>query len=208
MQTTKSITLTALAATTLSSDAFAFLQPSKSFGARFRVSSSSALVKDIEARAQKAKETWSTIALQPTNNIKSKCIPLKEGEDTTIHNHQLFSQFCKEVTGTYYINGLASCRIGDRLIHPFEAHGHCKSLVFDGSGNMHYTSNIIETPLTTSELAQNKIINRGVMSTVADMNNVWGYIRNALSSSERDTANLTADLWPLPSSHRLKMQMV
>ena len=69
---------------------------------------------------------------------------------------------------------------------------------------MHYTSNIIETPLTTSELAQNKIINRGVMSTVADMNNVWGYIRNALSSSERDTANLTADLWPLPSSSSTK----
>ena len=80
----------------------------------------------------------------------------------------------------------------------------CKSLVFDGSGNMHYTSNIIETPLTTSELTQNKIINRGVMSTVADMNNVWGYIRNALSSSERDTANLTADLWPLPSSSSTK----
>ena len=119
MQTAKSITLTALlSATTLSSDAFAFLQPS-SFGARFRVSSSSALVKDIEARAQKAKETWSTIALQPTTNIKSKCIPLNG--DTTIHNHQLFSQFCKEVKGTYYINGLSSsCRIGDRLIHPFE----------------------------------------------------------------------------------------
>ena len=168
-------------------------------------SSASALVKDIEARAQKAKETWSTIALQPTTNIKSKCIPLNGGgEDTTIHNHQLFSQFCKEVQGTYYINGLSSCCIGDRLIHPFEAHGHCKSLVFDGSGNMHYTSNIIETPLTTSELAQNKIINRGVMSTVADMNNVWGYIRNALSSSERDTANLTADLWPLPSSSSTK----
>jgi len=110
-----------------------------------------------------------------------------------VHNPQLFDEFC-DVKGTYFVNGLASCRIGDRLVHPFEAHGHCKSLVFDGTGKMHFTTNIVATPLARKERSRNKMLNRGVMSTVADMNSIGGYIRNTMSSSERDTANLTADL--------------
>jgi len=153
------------------------------------------------ARAQKAKETWSTIALCATSNSKRKEIPLN-GESTVIKNQKLFNEFCT-IKGTYFMNGLASCEIGDRLVHPFEAHGHIKSLVFDGKGKMHYTSNIVDTPLTKKERTQNKIINRGVMSTVADLNSPWGIVQNALSSSERDTANLTADLWPPPSTKNL-----
>ncbi|KAL9186001.1 hypothetical protein ACHAXT_005239 [Thalassiosira profunda] len=154
------------------------------------------------ARSQKARETWSTIALHPTSRNQGKEIPL-DGESTVVHNQRLFDEFCK-VKGTYFMNGLASCQIGDRLVHPFEAHGHCKSLVFDGSGKMYFTTNIVETPLAKKERGRNKLLNRGVMSTVSDMDSLWGNIRNALSSSERDTANLTADLWPPPSTKNLE----
>ncbi|EED90585.1 predicted protein [Thalassiosira pseudonana CCMP1335] len=149
-----------------------------------------------QERSQKAIDTWSTVALHPTSNVRRKEISLS-GESTTVYNQRLFDEFTS-IKGTYFMNGLASCKIGNRLIHPFEAHGHCKSLVFDGQGKMYYTSNIVETPLTKKERAQNRIINRGVMSTVADLDSLWGNIQNALSSSERDTASLTADLWPPP----------
>ncbi|KAL7487974.1 hypothetical protein ACHAW6_013566 [Cyclotella cf. meneghiniana] len=149
-----------------------------------------------EERSRKAKETWSAVALQPTSNIYQKEIKLI-GEAATIYERNLWEEF-STIKGTYFINGLASCQIGDRLIHPFEAHGFCKSFVFDGRGNVYYTSNIVNTPLTKKERKRNSILNRGVMSTVASMNSFLGNIRNALSSSERDTANLTADLWPPP----------
>jgi all-trans-8'-apo-beta-carotenal 15,15'-oxygenase len=59
----------------------------------------------------------------------------------------------------------------------------------------------VKTPLTQQELAQNTIAARGVMSTVANTDSWWGVIQNALSSSERDTANLVATLWPPPPHH-------
>ncbi|KAL3794643.1 hypothetical protein HJC23_010071 [Cyclotella cryptica] len=149
-----------------------------------------------EERSRKAKETWSAVALQPTSNVCRKEIQLN-GEAATIYQRSLWEEF-SSIKGTYFINGLASCQIGDRLIHPFEAHGFCKSIVFDGQGKVYYTSNIVNTPLTKEERNRNTIINRGVMSTVASMDSLLGNIRNALSSSERDTANLTADLWPPP----------
>uniref|UniRef100_A0A7S4ER81 Carotenoid oxygenase n=1 Tax=Pseudo-nitzschia australis TaxID=44445 RepID=A0A7S4ER81_9STRA len=152
-----------------------------------------------EERAQKAKETWSTTALQPTPNTH-QIISLSD-DDVVVHNSKLFDEF-KSVKGTYYINGLANCQIGSRLIHPFEAHGYCKSLVFDGNGDITYTSKIIETPLTTKELGEDRIVNRGVMSTVADIGTAWGMLQSAFSSRERDTANLVADLWPLPHDHK------
>ena len=39
----------------------------------------------------------------------------------------------------------------------FEAHGYCKSFVFDGEGHLDVTSKIVETPLTKKERLQNKI---------------------------------------------------
>lgn len=78
-----------------------------------------------------------------------------------------------EVKGTYFVNGLASCRIGERLVHPFGANGHCKSLVFDGTGRMYFTTNIVATPLARKERSRrNEMLNRGVMS----YGSIWGYI--------------------------------
>lgn len=151
-----------------------------------------------DERSRKAKNVWSTVALQPTLNVKRKTIEMK-GHSATITNQKLWDEFCA-IKGTYFINGLASCQIGERLIHPFEAHGLIKSLVFDGQGRIEYTSNIINTPLTVKERRYNRIINRGVMSTVASMDSLLGKIQNALSSSQRDTANLTVDLWPPPGT--------
>lgn len=151
-----------------------------------------------EERSRIAKEIWTTVALQPTSNIHKKEIQLN-GESTTVYNQKLWDEFCA-LKGTYYINGLSSCEVGDRLVHPFEAHGFVKSLVFNGQGKMFYNSNIVNTPLTKKERKLNKIVNRGVMSSVANMDSILGYIRNAISSSSRDTANLTADLWPPPGT--------
>ena len=138
-----------------------------------------ASISSPEERSQKAKQTWSTVALQPTTNVKRKEIDLKS---SIIYNQKSWDEFCT-MKGTYYINGLASCQIGDRLIHPFEAHGFTKSLVFDGKGKVQYTSNIVNTPLTEKERNSNKIINRGVMSTVASMDSILGKIQNALLES-------------------------
>ena len=151
-----------------------------------------------EERSRIAKKTWSTVALQPTPDTDEKEIHLNRSS-TTVYNSHLWEEFCT-IKGSYFINGLASCQIGDRLVHPFEAHGFIKSLVFDGQGNIRYKSKIVNTHLTVNERRANRIINRGVMSTVANMNSISGRIRNALSSSKRDTANLTADLWPPPGT--------
>ena len=151
-----------------------------------------------EERSRIAKETWSTVALQPTPDTDEKEIHLNRSS-TTVYNSHLWEEFCT-LKGSYFINGLASCQIGDRLVHPFEAHGFITSLVFDGQGNIRYKSKIVNTHLTVNERRANRIINRGVMSTVANMNSISGRIRNALSSSKRDTANLTADLWPPPGT--------
>ncbi|OEU11318.1 putative beta-carotene 15,15'-monooxygenase [Fragilariopsis cylindrus CCMP1102] len=156
-------------------------------------------------RSITAKETWSTIALEPTNNMK-RTINLLENTNNEIkvYNQKLYNEFITSIKGTYYINGLSSCQIGERLIHPFEAHGYCKSFVFNGKGQLDITCSIIETPLTKKELSVQKILNRGVMSSVEPgINNgsgIIGNIKNALSSQERDTANLTADLWPRPKT--------
>jgi carotenoid cleavage dioxygenase-like enzyme len=167
-------------------------------------------------RSITAKETWSTIALEPTKNMKRtinlhQALGLDGNESNSdsqneikVYNQKLYNEFITSIKGTYYINGLSSCQIGDRLIHPFEAHGYCKSFVFNGQGSLDITCSIIETPLTKKELSVQKILNRGVMSSVEPgINNgsgILGNIKNAFSSQERDTANLTADLWPRPNT--------
>jgi len=165
----------------------------------------SILTSTPEYRASKAKQTWSRVALQPTVNKKKDI--LLDDKSTIVYNQNLFDDFTS-IKGTYYMNGLSSCQIGDRLCHPFEAHGYCKSLVFDGEGRMSYTSRIVETPLTKKERQQNKLLNRGVMSSVANMDSVWGNIQNSFSSKDRDTANLTADLWPPPGTNADKIDPV
>lgn len=160
---------------------------------------------EIRQRAATAKDTWSTIALEPTKDRVRHKIDLLDqtsGKVRVLRDPSLFEEFATTIQGTYFVNGLSSCQIGDRLVHPFEAHGYCKSFVFDGSGSLEVTSRVVETPLAVDERKQGKIINRGVMSTVAPMDNPLGILRNALSSSERDTANLTADLWPPPKKKK------
>ena len=41
---------------------------------------------------------------------------------------------------------------------------------------------------------------RGENEGILIMDSILGNVQNALSSSERDTTNLTADLWPLPNT--------
>jgi hypothetical protein len=174
-----------------------------------------------EQRAAKAKQTWSTIALHPmtkqgenNNNNKgmsstrSRSVPSKVVEISlaspdisTIYNPDLFHEFLTTIRGTYYINGLASCQVGDRLLHPFEAHGVVKSLVFHGKdGRLTFSNRLIETELNRREVDQNQVLARGVMSTHYDSTSLWGAIGNAFSPTDRDTANLVANLWPLPDT--------
>ena len=152
----------------------------------------------IRLRAFTAKETWSTIALEPTHNRDRYKIDLFDPTKVKVLRESLWEDFAKTVKGTYFVNGLSSCQIGDRLVHPFEAHGFCKSFVFDGKAGLEVTCRVVETPLASKERSRNTVLNRGVMSTVASTDTPLGVLKTALSSSERDTANLTADLWPPP----------
>jgi len=164
-------------------------------------------------RSKMAKETWSTVALQSTIENHRCTINLLDYDyddtsttstssstktKTKVYNPKLFMEFATSIKGTYFINGLSSCRIGDRLVHPFEAHGYIKSLVLDGKGNLEYNGNIVQTPLNSKERMQNRMLHRGVMSTITDNDSLWGSLQNAFSPTDRDTANLTADIWPPP----------
>uniref|UniRef100_A0A7S1Y854 Carotenoid oxygenase n=1 Tax=Grammatophora oceanica TaxID=210454 RepID=A0A7S1Y854_9STRA len=148
-------------------------------------------------RAARAADTWTTVALQPTQSVRESIDLLK---DAKISNEEAFKRFCR-VKGTYYINGLASCKIGDRIMHPFEAHGHVKSFAFDGDGRLIYRGRLVETELAKQETSAQKPLARGVMSTVADTT-FPSNLLNMVSSSERDTASLISFLWPPPSSLR------
>ncbi|MFN0318613.1 MAG: carotenoid oxygenase family protein [Burkholderiales bacterium] len=145
-------------------------------------------------RAEIARNTWETVGFAKTPDFVDERILFDDASRVTVSNKELFDEF-KLLKGTYFINGLSSCRIGDRVIHPFEAHGFVKSLTFDGEGkSLHLKSAIVETPLTKLERIFNKALARGVMSTLGSP--VW----NALTSSERNTANFSTTLWPLPGS--------
>lgn len=145
-------------------------------------------------RAEIARKTWETVAFANTpNNIDDK-VRFDDKSRVTIYDQDLFDEF-RLLKGTYFVNGLSSCRIGDRVIHPFEAHGFVKCLVMDGTGeSIHLKSSIVETPLTKLERKLNLPLARGVMSTLGLP--LW----NALTSSERNTANLSTTLWPPPGS--------
>lgn len=159
----------------------------------------------VRRRAATAKDTWSTIALEPTRDRIRHKIDLLDptsGKVKVLRDPALFEEFATTVKGTYFVNGLSSCQIGDRLVHPFEAHGYCKSFVLDGNGSLEVTSRIVETPLAKTERQSGRVVRRGVMSTVVPNDNLWGVLQNGLSSSDRDTANLTADLWPPPKKNK------
>lgn len=152
-----------------------------------------------EERASKAKRTWSTVALQKNPRQEVRSISLLE-DATGVTDKKAWRDFCTTIRGTYFINGLASCQLGDRILHPFEAHGLCKSLAFDGEGSLTFTVKLIETELNSQEADAQRILARGVMSTQHNYDNPLGAIRNAFSPTRRDTANLVANVWPLPTA--------
>jgi hypothetical protein len=72
--------------------------------------------------------------------------------------------------GTYYVNGLASCEIGDRLVHPLESHGFLKALSFQEDGTIHLKAKYIDTPVRKLETFAQRPLFRGAMSAVSNIN--------------------------------------
>lgn len=143
-----------------------------------------------EERAAIAKATWQTIGLVETPHSKEDEILFNDNTRVTVYNERLFKEFAT-MKGSYFINGLSSWKVGGQPIHPVESHGYVKSLTFDGSGNsLKMKSSTVNTPLTSWERRLQVPLARGFMSSLATP------ILNALSSSERNTANLCATLWP------------
>ncbi|CAK9115066.1 unnamed protein product, partial [Durusdinium trenchii] len=97
--------------------------------------------------------------------------------------------------GTYYLNGLASCDQGGRLVHPFEAHGFLRSFQFHGDGSITYRGRFVETTCSSMERAAGRPLFRGVFSNVVDFDLPLGLL-NAFSPRTRETANLTCRRWP------------
>lgn len=97
--------------------------------------------------------------------------------------------------GTYYVNGLASCQVGDRLVHPFESHGFFKAIEFQKDGTIELKARYVNTPVRTLEETFQRPLFRGAMSAVADMDKPLGSLLNALSPTTRDTANLAVRKW-------------
>lgn len=160
-----------------------------------------------EERSKRAQETWQTIALAPIEESRRELISLDNNrKQVKIYDEKRFEDF-KTIRGTYYINGLSECKIGDRLIHPFEAHGLVKSLAFDGSGSLLMKTAVVQTPLTKWERRLNMPLARGVMNSLTKTMDIPGCLLNALASSERDTANLVATLWP-PSGPSEKQVLI
>lgn len=141
-----------------------------------------------EKRASIAKVTFQTMVFADTSNRQ---VTLDLNEASVVHNVEQFEEF-KTIVGTFFINGLSSCRIGNRVVHPFEAHGFVRSLGFDGKGKLHFKTAIVETPLTQNERRFGLPLARGVMSSLGNP------LVNALVPAQRDTANLSAVLWPPP----------
>lgn len=98
--------------------------------------------------------------------------------------------------GTYYVNGLASCEVHGRLMHPFEAHGFLKAFQFDSkSGQVKLTAKYINTPVRKLEETFRAPLFRGSMSSVADPSTWWGRLRNVMAPCDRETANLAVRSW-------------
>jgi carotenoid cleavage dioxygenase-like enzyme len=102
--------------------------------------------------------------------------------------------------GTYYVNGLASCQISgpdrQRLVHPFEAHGFCKSFRWDGhAAQVRLTAKYVRTPVRVWEQRFQRPLWRGAMSSVADPRTLLGRFQNALAPTARPTANLAVRAW-------------
>ena len=138
--------------------------------------------------------TWKKVSLsQPVE--QSKILEILEHcqkATKTDYQRSLFEDLAK-LKGCYVINGLASCAVGSRLVHPFEAHGFIKAITFNGNGTITFRARYINTPCTVLEKAMNMPLFRGVMSSAFGKPFT---ILNAFSPQQRDTANLACRVWP------------
>lgn len=141
------------------------------------------------------KNTWKKVALtEPTEVVESWDFQSKnlQSTDGVKDSMERLNAFAK-LQGTYYINGLGSCAVGSRLVHPFEAHGFMKSLELHGNATATFRSKFIETPCTSIERSLKTPLFRGVMSR--PFAPPFTFL-NAVSPQERNTANLACRVWP------------
>uniref|UniRef100_A0A7S3NHN6 Dioxygenase n=1 Tax=Aureoumbra lagunensis TaxID=44058 RepID=A0A7S3NHN6_9STRA len=101
----------------------------------------------------------------------------------------------KGLRGTWYVNGLSSCQIGNRLVHPFEAHGFIKAFRFDGEGKVTMRSRFVETDVQRYEAIAKRPLYRGAMSNVANFEKFPDFLLNAVSPSTRAVAQLAVRCW-------------
>ena len=118
---------------------------------------------DLDAANAKAKRVWAEVAVAAPE-LAPDTRPFGDGAAPA------------GLKGTWYVNGLASCRVGDRLVHPFEAHGFVKAFTFDGKGGATLTTRFVETPCQRWEARLQRPLVRGAMSNVAEFDKfpaVW-----------------------------------
>jgi carotenoid cleavage dioxygenase-like enzyme len=140
-----------------------------------------------------AREMWQRIALsEPIERNERWRVRDRARLLDTPNAAAKLDEFCK-LRGTYYCNGLASCRVGDKLVHPFEAHGYGKALSLDGDGGASFRARVVDTPCSLSERRQGRVTSRGVMS------DALGWPLKMIVPPERDTANIAMRSWPHPS---------
>mmetsp|Transcript_3116 Transcript_3116/g.7658 ORF Transcript_3116/g.7658 Transcript_3116/m.7658 type:complete len:603 (-) Transcript_3116:6-1814(-) len=97
-----------------------------------------------------------------------------------------------KLSGTYYANGLASCQVGEELVHPFEAWGFAKALSFNGDGSAYFRTRVIDTQCSVREREDGVVRHRGTMSK-----GLGSPMSNILAPQQRDTANIALRSWPL-----------
>mmetsp|Transcript_19972 Transcript_19972/g.25163 ORF Transcript_19972/g.25163 Transcript_19972/m.25163 type:complete len:600 (+) Transcript_19972:35-1834(+) len=137
------------------------------------------------------RNTWQTIAL---SEPEEETFPFNLKDCDILGGEKIGN--LEKLEGKYFINGLASCAVGERVVHPFEAHGFIKSIEFHGNGTATFQSKYVNTFLTSLERNLKRPVSRGVMSRIFD--GPFKFL-NILSPQERNTANLACRAWP-PSS--------
>jgi len=143
-----------------------------------------------QALRDKAGQVWKAVAMAAPKERNDEILKATTGKIPS------------DLKGTYYVNGLASCQVFDRLVHPFEAHGFFKAITFPGNDNeeqdettIRLKAKYVETPVYQLETRFKRPLFRGAMSSIADTSSFMGAILNALSPTQRETANLAVRPW-------------
>ena len=171
-------------------------------GFSVQVSDANNVVARKDALREQASQVWKIVATVNPQERTGEILTACEGE------------IPDDLVGTYFVNGLASCHVFDRLVHPFESHGFFKTITFPGKArNKNNDENAsdneekeqpnvarlqakyVETPVRKLETIFRRPLFRGAMSSIADTSSIAGRILNALSPTDRDTANLAVRPW-------------